>query len=140
MNDYTKTKELTKIMFAAAWIDGSIQPQERQYLHRMAIENGVAEDPEIKALLSEIKPIKPTECYQWLENYLGDNHTHEDYESLLEAISALIYSDGDVQISEANLLTKLQGLDPDTESKKSIFDKLLVRIQKLYRQGIHQNV
>jgi uncharacterized membrane protein YebE (DUF533 family) len=62
------TKQLLKILVGAAWIDGTIQPEEREYLHQMAKDKGFAEDPEIKSLLSEIKPIKPQECYRWLED------------------------------------------------------------------------
>ncbi len=140
MEKNAKIKQLLKILIGAAWIDGIIQPEEREYLHRRATENGVADDPEIKSLLSEIKPVQPTECYQWLEDYLGDNPSQEDYQGLLEAISALIYSDGDVQMQEAQLLTKIQLLAPGSESSQSIFEKLLRAIQKLYRKAINQQV
>ncbi len=140
MEKNAKIKQLLKILIGAAWIDGIIQPEEREYLHRRATENGVADDPEIKSLLSEIKPVQSTECYQWLEEYLGDNPSQEDYQGLLEAISALIYSDGDVQMQEAQLLTKIQLLAPANESSQSGFDKLLKAIQKLYRKAINQQV
>jgi uncharacterized tellurite resistance protein B-like protein len=133
-------KQLLKLMVGAAWIDGTIQPEERSYLRKMASNNNLADDPEIKTLLSEIKPVQPTECYKWLENYLGDNPTLEDYQGLLEAISGLIYSDGDVQMQEARLLTKIQILEPSNESRKSAFDKVLKTIQKLYRQAISEQV
>jgi uncharacterized tellurite resistance protein B-like protein len=136
MDKTTKTKQLMKILVGAAWVDGVIQSQEREYLHKMAENNDLISDPEIKSLLSEIKQVTATECYQWLEDYLGENHTQEDYEQLLDAISALVYSDGDVDIQEAKLLNRLQDLDPDKEPHKSIFDKLLKSIQKLYRQAI----
>lgn len=139
MNDNTKIKQLLKISIAAAWIDGIIQPEEREYLRQMAEENGVDSDPEIKSLLSEIKPVKATECYSWLESYLGDRPTQEDYQRLVDAIGALIYSDGDVAVEEAKLLTRLQNLDPANESPKSGFDKVLKVIQKLYRQAISQS-
>jgi uncharacterized tellurite resistance protein B-like protein len=140
MKDHQNTKQLFKILVGAAWIDGRIQVEEREYLRRMAAEQGIADDPEIKTLLSEIKSVKPAECYQWLEEYLGDNPTQEAYQSLLAALSALIYSDGDVQISEARLLTKLQLLDPASEPKHSSLDKLLRSIQKLYRKAVSQEV
>lgn len=138
MEKKVNTKQLLKILVGAAWIDGIIQPEERNYLHRMAKNNNLADDPEIKSLLSEIKPVHSTECCQWLEEYLGQNPSSEDYQSLLEAISALIYSDGDVQMQEANLLTKLQNLDPSSESSKSTLDKLLKIIQKLYKKAVSQ--
>jgi uncharacterized tellurite resistance protein B-like protein len=139
MEKNVDTKQLLKILVGAAWIDGTIQPEERAYLHRMAKNNSLADDPEIKSLLSEIKPVQPSQCHQWLESYLGTNPTLEDYQGLLEAMSGLIYSDGDVQIQEARLLTKVQLLGPVSESPKSSFNKVLKTIQKLYRQAVSEN-
>ena len=132
------TKQLLKILFGAAWIDGTIQPEEREYLHQMAQDNHLADDPEIKSLLSESKPIKPQECYQWLEDYLGENHSEEDYQALLAAISALVYSDSEIDPEEAKLLTRLQLRDP-ANGPHSIFDKLLKGIQKVYRKAVEQS-
>jgi uncharacterized membrane protein YebE (DUF533 family) len=133
-------KQLIKILIGAAWIDGIIQPEERQYLKRMVDAQNLAEDPEIKLLLSELKPVKPTQCYKWLEEYLGDNPSKQDYYDLLEAMSALIYSDGDVDIREIKLLEQLQNCDPTKESRQSFSDKILKMIQKLYRQAVHQQI
>lgn len=131
-----KTKQLLKILIGAAWIDGTIQAEERKYLRRMAVENGYAEDPEIKSLLSEFKQVKPSECYLWLQNYLGDEPKEEDYQQLLSSLSALIYSDGEVDTEEAKLLTRLQLFEEESKTHKSAFDKVLRRIKKLYRRGI----
>ena len=128
-----------KILVGAAWIDGTIQPEEREYLRRKANTNGIAGDREIQSLLSELVAVKPQQCYEWLASYLGDNPSEADYYELLEAIGALIYSDSDVQVSEAQLLNKLQLLDPAIESPHSAFDRLLLGIQKLYRQAIGQH-
>ena len=138
MSKGQKTKQLIKILIGTAWIDGVIQPEEREYLHRIATNYQVENDPELKSLLSELKPVQAQECYIWLENYLGDNHQEEDYQELLEALSGIIYSDGDVQVQEAKLLTKLQELDPTHEQPKSSLDKLLEQIQKLYRKAISE--
>ncbi|MEC4895040.1 MAG: TerB family tellurite resistance protein [Oscillatoria sp. PMC 1051.18] len=132
----TKTKQLLKILIGAAWIDGTIQAEEREHIKNMAQENNLANDPEIKSLLSEIKQVKPAECYNWLEDYLGENPSKEDYQDLIEAISALIYSDNEVAIEESKLLTRLQLLDPENEPPKSAFDKAIKKIQKLYRQAV----
>jgi hypothetical protein len=140
MDSPEKRKQLLKILVGAAWIDGLIQPEERNYLRRKAEANGLASEPEIKSLLSEIVPIKPEQCYQWLEDYLGKNHSEEDYQALLEAVSALIYSDSDVQAPEAQLLTKLQGLDPALQHPHFVFEKLLKGIQEIYRKAIGQQV
>ena len=134
MNKNTKTKQLIKILIGAAWIDGVIQTEEREYLRRIARAYQVENEPELKPFLSELKPVQAQECYRWLTEYLGENHQEEDYQELLEALSGLIYSDGDVEVQEARLLTKLQELDPIYEQSKSPLDKLLEKIQKLYRK------
>ncbi len=120
----------------AAWIDGIIQTEEREYLKKMASDTGLKEDSEIQSLLSEIKPVTANQCYQWLEDYLGDNHSQEDYQDLLEAISGLIYSDGDIDIQEARLLSRLENLHSEKSSPHSIFDRLLDSIRELYKQAI----
>jgi uncharacterized membrane protein YebE (DUF533 family) len=140
MNKNTKTKQLIKILIGAAWIDGVIQTEEREYLHRIATSYQVENDPELKPFLSELKPVQAQECYRWLTEYLGENHQEEDYQELLEALSGLIYSDGDVQIQEARLLTKLQELDPIYEQSKPLLEKLLEKIQKLYRKTMNPEV
>lgn len=129
-------KKLVKLLIGAAWIDGKIQAEEREYLHRVANEKGVAEDPEIKPLLYELRSVSPEECYRWIEEFLGDRPTSEECQSVIEAISALIYSDGDVAIEEAKLLTKLQQLDPANDSGQPVQSKMLAAIQKLYRRWV----
>jgi uncharacterized tellurite resistance protein B-like protein len=89
-------KTLIKILIGAAWLDGKIQPEERQYLHRIAQEKNVANDKEIRPLLYELRSVNREECYQWIQDYLGDRPTPEECQSLIEAISGLIYSDGTI--------------------------------------------
>ncbi len=133
-------KQLVKILIGAAWIDGRIQPEERQYLQRVAKEKGIADDPELQPLLYELVSVSPSEVYNWVQDYLGDRPNMEDYQRLIEAISALIYSDGEVAIEEAKLLTRLQLLDPNSEAQKSTPSPVLKAIQKLYRRWVdHQN-
>jgi hypothetical protein len=138
MTQANNKKQLLKILFGAAWIDGIIQPEERAYLRRKTEEQGLIDDPEIHALLSEIKTVQPSQCYQWLQDYLGDNPTAKDYQNLVETISGLLYSDSDIQTQEAQLLVKLQQLDPALEPHKSVVDKALQQIRKLYRSAIKQ--
>lgn len=127
-----KNKQLFKLLFAAAWLDGKIHPNEREYLHRMVRESALGEDEEIKLLLTEVKPIQSEQCYQWLEEYLGKNPSEQDYQTLLDSLSGLIYVDNDIAIQEAQFLTYLQTL----ESNKSIFNQVLRSIQKLYLKAI----
>ncbi len=129
-------KNLVKILIGSAWIDGTIQPEERQYLRQIALEKGVASDPEIQPLLSELVPVQPAQCYEWVKEYLGSSPRAEDCQNLLEAISGLIYSDGDVAIEEARLLTKLQQLSSEIESTQPGYNAILKQIQKLYRRWV----
>jgi uncharacterized tellurite resistance protein B-like protein len=132
----SNVKNLVKILIGAAWIDGVIQPEERQYLREIAQAKGVATDPEIKPWLYELVPVQPKECYSWVQEYLGDRPSIEDCVSLIEAISGLIYSDGDVAIEEARLLTKLQEITKASESTQSAHTALLKQIKKLYRRWV----
>lgn len=134
----SSVKQLVKILIGAAWIDGKIQPEEREYLQKVAKEAGLADDPEIQPLLYELKAVLPDECYSWMKEYLGDRPCEEDYQRLIDAISALFYSDGDVAIEEARLLTRLQLLDPSTTTQKSGDNSVLKAIQKLYRGWIEK--
>ena len=133
-------KQLLKILIGAAWIDGVIQPQEREYLRRLAAEFDLADDPELQPLLSELKRVPTAECYQWVEEYLGVNPTEEQYQELLEKISGLIYSDGDIDVRETRLLEKVQSLDPIQQPPKTIVSSLLEKIQKLYRKAVEEQL
>jgi uncharacterized tellurite resistance protein B-like protein len=132
----SSVKQLVKILIGAAWIDGKVQPEEREYLKRVATQSGVAGDPEIQPLLYELRAVLPDECYSWVKEYLGDRPSSEDYERLIESLSALIYSDGDVATEEAKLLTRLQLLDPSSTAQKSGQNNVLKAIQKLYHRWI----
>ncbi len=136
MTNQEKNKQLMKILVGVAWIDGVIQSEEREYLRRMAIQTGLDNNEEIKSLLTEIQAVTANQCYEWLKQYLGDNHSQKDYEELLETISAMVYSDNDIDIQEAKLLSRLQDLDPQNVNNQSIFDRLLDSIRQLYNQGL----
>jgi uncharacterized tellurite resistance protein B-like protein len=131
----TDLKTLVKILVGVAWLDGKIQPEERRYLHQVAKEKGVADDLEIQPLLHELRAVKPEECYKWLRDYLGDRPTSETCQTLIESISALIYSDGTVAIEEAKLLSRLQLID-STNASEPFYDKTLSIIRKLYQRWL----
>uniref|UniRef100_A0A832M5L1 TerB family tellurite resistance protein n=1 Tax=Oscillatoriales cyanobacterium SpSt-402 TaxID=2282168 RepID=A0A832M5L1_9CYAN len=127
------TKTLMKILIGTAWIDGKIQPEEREYLHRIAQEKGVADEPDIQPLLYEFRPVPPEECYGWVKQYLGDRPSSESCQQLLEAISGLIYSDGTVATEEAKLLTELQILESSSENTSN---SVINAIRNLYQRWI----
>lgn len=129
-------KNLIKILIGTAWIDGKIQPEEREYLHQIAKEKGVDQEPDIYPLLNEFKPVSPSECYLWLRDYLGDRPTSEDCQQLLEAISALIYSDGSVDTEEAKLLHQLQIIDPANENAEHTSNAVITAIRNIYQRWV----
>ena len=129
-------KQLLKILIAAAWIDGKIQPEERQYLQQIAQEKDIATDPEIKPWLYELVPVKPEECYEWIKEYLGSSPSAEDCQNLIQEIGGLIYSDGEVAIEEAKLLAKIQDLSNKSESNHKHLNIILQQVQKMYRRWV----
>jgi uncharacterized tellurite resistance protein B-like protein len=132
------TPQLLKILIGAAWIDGVIQPEERQYLQKIAADAHLEEEPEIQVLLSELKPVSAGDCYQWLQDYCGGHPREADYQELLEALSGLLYSDGDIQTQEAKLLTAVQTLDPALETSQTPLEKLLSQVRRLYASMIKE--
>ena len=130
-------KILLKILIGAAWIDGVIQPEERSYLHQVAAEHNLSQDPDIKPLLQEFVTVKPDQCYEWVRQYLGDRPSSEDCQSLIEATSALIYSDGEVAVEEAKFLNRIQLLTPaDGTGPEPLQQTVLRAIRKLYQTWV----
>ncbi|MBD2082291.1 TerB family tellurite resistance protein [Leptolyngbya sp. FACHB-17] len=127
-------KTLVKILIGVAWLDGCIQPEERLHIQRIAKDKGVDQDREIQPILYELRSVKPEECYQWVQDYLGEHPTAERCHQLLEAISQLIYADGTITHEEAKLLTRLQILE--SEPAPSLHTKIIAAICKLYQHGI----
>ncbi|NJL09281.1 MAG: TerB family tellurite resistance protein [Calothrix sp. SM1_7_51] len=128
------------MLIAAAWLDGKIQPEERQYLRQIAQEKGVAEDEDIKPWLYEVISVQTKDCYQWVKDYLGDNPSDDNIKNLMEAISGLVYSDGEVAVEEARLLSKLEQISQDNYSNQAHFNAILKQIQKLYRRAVDVHV
>jgi hypothetical protein len=135
MAAHSSPQTLMKILIGTAWLDGKMQPQEREYLHRIAKAKDVADDPEIQPILHELRDVKPAECYAWLEDYLGSRPSSADCQQLMEELSALIYSDGIVADEEAKLLTRLQMLDASSDTH-SYYNNILAIIRQLYQRGL----
>jgi uncharacterized tellurite resistance protein B-like protein len=131
-------KRLLKILIGTAWLDGKVQPEEQQYLLRIAERKGLTEDPDLKPLLHGLRSVSPTECYQWVDAYLGNHPTPEACQQLLEDISGLVYSDGVVDSSEAKILMEIQKLEAGAPTD---FHETLTRaIQKLYRKWMGNTI
>lgn len=129
-------RDLLEILVAIAWIDGEIQPEEREFLEKIALEQDLESATELQELLDKYRDSSSDRCYQLLEQYLGSNPQPADYDNLLSAVSKLIYSDDDIATEEASLLTKIQDLNPQNLKSDSTFDRVIGKIQKLYQSGM----
>jgi uncharacterized tellurite resistance protein B-like protein len=129
-------RDLLEILVAIAWIDGEIQPEEREFLEKIALQQDLKSATELQELLDKYRDSSSDRCYQLLKKYLGSNPQPADYDNLLSAVSKLIYSDDDIATEEASLLTKIQDLNPQNLKSNSTFDRVIGKIQKLYRTGM----
>lgn len=132
------SQDLLEILVAIAWIDGEIQPAEREFLAKIALEQNAASEAELQDLLMRYQDSPSQKCYQLLEQYLGTNPEPADYNNLLTSVSQLVYSDDDIATEEAALLTKIQNLDPHNSETGSTFDKAIGKIQKLYQSALNK--
>lgn len=113
-------KQLLKLLIGIAWIDGELEPGEQEFLQRMANEKGLADDPEIKSLLLRDLPVQPEECYSWLQTYLKNHSEDKDFQELYEAINSLMYSDGELDSQEKELLAELVATDVTNVSSRQL--------------------
>ncbi|PSB42246.1 TerB family tellurite resistance protein [Chamaesiphon polymorphus] len=125
---------LMKILIGVAWLDGTIQPEERQYLSKVVHDRQLDLEPEIESLLTGSSKVTPTDCEQWIGEYLGDRSIYDD-DALIEAISGLIYSDGDVAMAEAHLLANIQSTP---SSAPATAQPITVKIQQLYHNWVQK--
>jgi uncharacterized tellurite resistance protein B-like protein len=137
-NNVNNAKQLLKILIGTAWLDGKVQPQEQKRLRRIAEQKGVLNDSELHPWLHGLRSVSADECYQWIDEYLGQNPVAEDIQELLEEISGLIYSDGDVDSAEAQVLNQLQRKEAEVTADVTMHDTVTHAIQKLYRHWMSQ--
>ncbi len=119
----TDNRQLLKVLVGVAWIDGVLEPEEQNYIKQVAHQKGLIRDKEIEDLFNQ--PVSPNQCYQWLQTYLGKNPTNEKYQELYEHLSALIASDTEVDVQEADVLKFLS-------SKKTSLNKLQEHLSKIF--------
>jgi uncharacterized tellurite resistance protein B-like protein len=133
MDIQAQARSLLKILIGVAWLDGEIQPQERQYLATLAQTHQLDRDPEIDTLLTSSTRVTLAECERWIQSYLGDRSIYDDDE-LIEAISGLIYSDGDVATAEANLLVNIQSEPTAGIPKQPLITKIRQLCQNWFQK------
>jgi uncharacterized membrane protein YebE (DUF533 family) len=129
-------KQLLKILIGAAWLDGKVQPEEQQRLRQVAQQKGLSDDAELNPWLNGLRSVSTEECHRWIDEYLGQHPVPEEIQELLEEISGLIYSDGDVDSAEAKFLMDIQQKEALASSDSDLHSIITRAIQNLYRRWI----
>lgn len=135
MDKVADAQLLVKILLGVAWLDGQIQPEEREYLHQVISSHQLEANAEIRSLLAGTPKPTPTDCQVWIDRYLNERSIFDD-DRLIEAISGLVYSDGDVAIAEAQLLNDIQSTS--AANQVSPPNSLLLKIRQLYQNWTKQ--
>lgn len=115
-------KQLLRLLVGVAWIDGVLEPDEKDCITQVASQKGLAGDPDIERLFNQ--PVPADQCYEWLQAYLGKNPTDEKYQELYENLSTLMSSDSEVDAQEADVLKFLS-------HKKTVLQSLQQRLSKI---------
>lgn len=131
-------KQLLKILIGAAWLDGKVQPEEQQRLQRIAQQKGLSDDAELNPWLNGLRAVSTEECHRWIDEYLGAQPVPEEVQQLLEEISGLIYSDGNVDSAEAQLLMEIQQKEVSASSGSNLHNTITQSIQNLYRRWVRE--
>jgi hypothetical protein len=134
---YTESQNrlLIKILIGVAWLDEQIQSEERRFLARVFQAHQLDGDAELQAMLDGKIAVTQTECESWIREYLGDRSIYDD-DRLIEAISAIVYMDGDIANLEAKLLTDIQTAPITTPALTE--GNSIAKIRQIYRNWIEK--
>ncbi|WP_414752118.1 carotenoid oxygenase family protein [Anabaena sp. CCY 9910] len=116
-----ENKQLLKILVGMAWLDGELEPGEKEYLSKIADQKRLTEDAEIKSLLSDNKPIQPQQCFDWLQAYLGKNPSPYKFEALDEVLESLFTSGAEIDEREKEMLAAFA----DKNTRQTVFQERL---------------
>ncbi len=133
MDTQSQDRLLVKILIGVAWLDGHIQPEEHRFLAKVLQAHQLDGDAELQSMLDSKVAVTATDCEGWIQSFLGDRSIYDD-DRLIEAISAMIYMDGDVATAEAKLLVDIQSEPTVVESKQP--DTSVSKLRQLYRNWV----
>ena len=134
MTQPNSTIQLFKIIVGVAWIDGKVQKQEHEYLSRLAKKQGIENHPEVYPLVNGLKEVSSNQCYEWITDFLGDDPTQEDLNQLIEDISGLVYSDGEMDSAEAKILNNIQNMTVQPHLPKTLNSKIVHKLKGYYKK------
>ncbi len=134
MHTPSQNRLLIKILIGVAWLDEQIQPEERRFLTRVFEAHQLDSDVELHSMLDGKIAVTQAECESWIKEYLGDRSIYDD-DRLIEAISAIVYMDGDVANLEAKLLADIQSAPAVAATEKSTS---MAKLRQLYRNWVEK--
>ena len=120
---------LLKVLAAAAWADGRVDPEEVNHIKEKALRAGLDNDDlsEIDAILSQ--PIPNTQCEDLTRQLLQELRSDADRQEAVETLEELFESDGEVDENEQRLLHELRGV----MATASALDGFLSRVTGVFR-------
>lgn len=134
---------MMKVILAAAWADGTLQPEELPTLKQTILDLGLAESEEIKLLVQT--PISPSVYRHFFQDYLKLHPSDQERQYLLGLVTQVIYADDQVSVEEAYILDELreilrtsdQGEDQQLRlgEFQTLFSRLLARAPRSSHPG-----
>ena len=94
MDNQKLSLALAKVMIAAAWADGEIQPEELQYLKQFVRDHlGMDENVWSQLNAYESIPVEDDERKELIEDLHRHIHTQEDKKVVIDAIEKIFLAD-----------------------------------------------
>lgn len=131
MDQSKKQKLITQILIGSAWIDRSLEPEEKTYLQKILERYDLGRNDELLALLNEPIPVKTTE--QWLVEYFKHS-SGEERMQLLADIGKVLIADDTVSDVEHDLLDAYHALMAKIPSREAADMSVTDEIGKAVRQ------
>lgn len=127
--DPLKALALLRVVIAAAWADGEVQPQEWLSLQRLlrAVQSHPDTDAEIESLLSA--PISPQQYRQYVQSFVELHPSAQDRRALYTGVKQIIYADNEISLEEAYILDQLGTLNQISSGSHAPEDQMAALLQ-----------
>jgi len=132
MTKTTKTQlALLKVLAAAAWADGSVDPRESEHLRNRMSSAGLSpeETSEVTSLLE--KPVSYSRCEELTRELLSLLKTDAERREVIAEVEALLRADGTFDKDEREVLESLSGV----MDAMSTADGFIGRITSVFRNA-----
>ncbi len=127
--DPLKALALLRVVIAAAWADGEVQPQEWLSLQKLrrAVQSHPDTHAEIESLLSA--PISPRQYRQYVQSFVDLHPSAQDRRALYGWVKQIIYADNEISLEEAYILDQLGALNQTSSGSHPPEDQIATLLQ-----------